>query len=123
MTAHRHKNRRIDAQLLTDRRPQAAPNGAAGLDGCKNVPGQVQLPDGLPVPVPCGGVVELGGGGDGVLRPRRAGEEVAQQVGGEEQLFSGGQGGIPFPLAAAAYPPSPELRRPPASAGRADRGC
>ena len=98
MTAHRHKNRRIDAQLLTDRRPQAAPNGAAGLDGCKNVPGQVQLPDGLPVPVPCGGVVELGGGGDGVFRPGLAGEEVAQQVRRQQQLIRHLQSCVALPL-------------------------
>ena len=59
--------------------------------------GKSQLTDGLPVPIPCGGVIKLRGCGNGVLRTLGTGQEIAQQVRGQQQRVRNLQGRVLLP--------------------------
>ena len=100
MSAHSHEGGGIQAKFITQLFSQVAADGAGGLDLGEDLSGQFQGVNGFPVPILGGGVVELGGSCDGIFRTLCSGEEIAQQVGGQQHGVSDLQCGIALTLSA-----------------------
>ena len=96
MAAYCHKSGRIQIQLLAQLRTQVTADGAGLIDLGEDVLGDAQGFDGFPIPILGGGIIQLGGGGDGVLRTLGTGEEIAQQVRGQQQRIGSQQRTVLF---------------------------
>ena len=101
MGADSGKGHLIDPQFLGQIRQEAPPQRAGGLHRGEDPPGQAHGIDGLPIPVAGGGIIEHGGGRDGILGLFLAGEEIAQEVRHQEHGLRLLQGHIALRLAAA----------------------
>ena len=75
-----------NAQLLTDGGRELSDDGAGLYDAGQQALGDAETSEHLAVPVAGEDVEHLGGGGDGVFGLHLAGQQIVEQVGGEEQL-------------------------------------